>query len=183
MVNISCPNTAEGITFEQQEPLTDLLQGIMSARKRPNIPVMVKFSPDLDVGLLESLVGICTSYGIQGFALSNTSTNRNELHTSRSKLDDIGRGGLSGLPLRDRALKLTRSLRQLAGKEPVIIGIGGIESAPNAIERLAGGANLLQIYTGLIYEGPSLPGVINRELVKFMDNRSMENITGFSGLW
>lgn len=183
MVNISCPNTAEGITFEQQEPLTDLLHGITSARKHPHIPVMVKFSPDLDGSLLESLVGICTDYGIQGFALSNTSTNRNGLHTSRSELDDIGHGGLSGLPLKDRALKLTRTLRELAGKEPVIIGIGGIDSAPNAIERLAGGANLVQIYTGLVFEGPSLPGVINRDLVKYMDNQSMENITGFSGLW
>jgi dihydroorotate dehydrogenase len=183
MVNISCPNTAEGITFEQPEPLSDLLNGIMSARKKTTTPVLVKFSPDVDTSLLESLVGLCNDVGVQGFALSNTSTARDGLHTHQTTLDAIGRGGLSGKPLRDRAMNLTRLLRQFAGKEAVVIGIGGIEDAHHTIDRLTGGANLVQIYTGLIYEGPSLPGKINRDLVDIMDKRSLEGISSLNELW
>jgi dihydroorotate dehydrogenase len=180
MVNISCPNTAEGITFEQEGPLRDLLSGIMSVRKKPRIPVLVKFSPDLDHNLLESLVGISIDSGVKGFALSNTSTSREGLLTQRTILDDIGRGGLSGQPLRNRAEMLTRKLRQYAGKEAVLIGIGGIEGANHTIDRLAGGANLVQVYTALIYEGPSLPGKINRDLIRMMDGKAMANITEFA---
>ncbi len=180
MVNISCPNTAEGITFEQREPLTDLLNGIMSARSRPNIPVLVKFSPDLEFGLLETLVGISNDAGVKGFALSNTSTNRDGLQSARTRLDTIGRGGLSGHPLLDKAEKLTRRLRQYAGKESVIIGIGGIENSMHAMDRLSSGANLVQVYTGLIYEGPALPGRINRDIARSMVARLMTRVSDFS---
>ncbi len=176
MVNISCPNTAEGITFEQPEPLRDLLSGIATARTNPAIPVLVKFSPDIDADLLESLVGISLDAGVRGFAVSNTSTNRDGLLTDPSKLERIGRGGLSGRPIRDRAEKLTRKLRVLAGKDSVIIGIGGIENADHAIQRLDSGANLVQVYTGLIYEGPSLPGHINREISLSLEHKGMATV-------
>ncbi len=182
MVNISCPNTAEGITFEQEGPLTDLMNGIMSARKKPTVPVLVKFSPDLEFGLLESLVGISIDQGVQGFALGNTSSNRDGLQSARSRLDDIGRGGLSGQPLRDRTEKLTRRLRQYAGKDRVIIGIGGIENSTHAMDRLSIGANLVQVYTGLVYEGPSLPGKINRDIARNMVARLMTRMADFAAL-
>ncbi len=176
MVNISCPNTAEGITFEQPEPLTDLLNGIMSSRRNPAIPVLVKFSPDVDAHLLESLVGISQHAGVNGFAISNTSTTRESLLTAQSRLEEIGRGGLSGQPIRERADTLTKKLRAIAGNDSVIIGIGGIQRAGHAIDRLQSGANLVQIYTGLIYEGPSLPGRINCEISRSLEATGMATV-------
>jgi dihydroorotate dehydrogenase len=182
MVNISCPNTAEGITFEQPGPLTDLLGGISSSRKRPAIPMLVKFSPDVSDNMLDSLVSICIDAGVTGFAISNTSTSRDGLLTATSRLDDIGRGGLSGQPLRSRAERLTKRLRALAGSDSVLVGIGGIENAVNAMDRLEAGANLLQVYTGLIYEGPSLPGQINREIKLSLEAKGMENVAEITHL-
>lgn len=176
MVNISCPNTAEGITFEQEEPLRDLLGGIMVNRSRPDIPVLVKFSPDVDLATLESLVGISQDVGVIGFAISNTSTNRQGLLTPASTLDSIGRGGLSGRPLCDKVEIMTRRLRSFAGKDAVIFGVGGIDSPEAALGRLKSGAQLVQVYTGLIYQGPSLPSRINRSLVRNIEASSTSNL-------
>lgn len=183
MVNISCPNTAEGITFEQEGPLRDLLSGIMAARKRPEIPVLVKFSPDVDPPTLESLVGISQESGVSGFAISNTSTNRDGLLASPELLDSIGRGGLSGRPLQARVEKMTRSLRKFAGRETVIMGIGGIDGSQSAIDRLKSGAQLVQIYTGLIYQGLTLPKRINREIVRNLEATVMSNVGDFRSFW
>lgn len=183
MVNISCPNTAEGITFEQEEPLRDLLSGIVAAQRRPEIPVLVKFSPDITIQMLESLVGISLQAGVKGFAISNTSTSRNGLHTSPSTLASIGRGGLSGRPLRDKVENLTRKLRAFAGNNALIIGIGGIDGPQTAIDRLKSGAQLAQVYTGLIYRGPALPSQINRELVRYLDASSLKNAEELRAYW
>lgn len=183
MVNISCPNTAEGITFEQEEPLRDLLSGIMAARKRPDIPTFVKFSPDVDMPMLESLVGISQDAGVKGFAISNTSTNRQGLITPAGTLDSIGRGGLSGRPLCGRVAKITRRLRAFAGKDALIIGVGGIDSPQTAVERLKSGAQLVQVYTGLIYQGPSLPSQINRALVLSLGKSPSAHVSDLQNSW
>lgn len=164
MVNISCPNTAEGITFEQKEPLQELLSGLFSVRTTHK-PVLVKFSPDLQPGALHDLLDVCERFDIAGYALSNTSTDRSSLKTPVTTLDAFGRGGLSGKPLRKKATELTRHLRSWL-PDKTIIGIGGIDSAEAASERLQAGADLIQVYTGLIYEGPGLIQNINKALAK-----------------
>lgn len=166
MVNISCPNTAEGKTFEQPGPLRDLLDGLMSVRRRPDVPLLVKFSPDVDEPSLHGLIDICEQYPVEGYALSNTSVNRGGLSTPSVELEKIGRGGLSGRPLKDRAEKQIARLRSWLGNDRVLVGIGGIDDPESAVERLHAGADLIQVYSGLIYEGPSLVGRINREIAK-----------------
>jgi len=166
MLNVSCPNTAEGITFEEKGPISDLLDAINSAKKRASLPVLVKFSPDLSLSKLDELLDICEQQSIAGYAISNTSTNRDGLTTDRSVLDTIGKGGLSGQPLRSKTNTLTKHIRKHVGPSKVIIGVGGIDSPSTATDRLQQGANLVQMYTGLIYEGPSLPGRINKHLVR-----------------
>lgn len=166
MLNVSCPNTAEGITFEEKGPISDLLNAINAAKKRESLPVLVKFSPDLSLSKLDELLDICEQYSIAGYAISNTSTIRDGLKTDRKVLDSIGRGGLSGQPLRDKASVLTAHIRKHIGAKTVIIGVGGIDSPSSAADRIQNGADLVQMYTGLVYEGPSLPGRINRHLVR-----------------
>lgn len=164
MVNISCPNTAEGITFEEEGPLKDLLAAIVSSRKNPMVPMWIKFSPDVRFETLVKLVEISLQHGVSGFAVTNTSTDRSQLKTAPQKLDEIGRGGLSGTPLRRKATHMMRDLRTLVPTEITLVGVGGIDSKEAALERIQAGANLLQVYTGLVYEGPGLVKNINQSL-------------------
>jgi dihydroorotate dehydrogenase len=118
-------------------------------------PVLIKISSDMDEQGLDQILEISESFGIAGYVLGNTSLSRDQLKTSPARLAQIGRGGLSGKPLAQRSLAQIRYVRKkLPGT--VIMGCGGIFTAADAQERLQAGANLLQIYTGLIYEGPSL---------------------------
>jgi dihydroorotate dehydrogenase len=156
MVNVSCPNTADGITFEDKGALRELLGAIVSTRKAPQVPMWVKFSPDLSFEMLGDLVEISLLHGVSGFALTNTTTNRSQLKTSTARLNDIGRGGLSGSPLRMKATQMIEFLRKEVPENITLIGIGGIDSGAAALERMKAGANLIQVYTGLVYEGPGL---------------------------
>jgi dihydroorotate dehydrogenase len=156
MVNISCPNTAEGITFEEVGPLKELLAAIVSSRKDPKVPIWIKFSPDVRFETLVELVDISLQHGVSGFAVTNTSTDRSQLKTSSLALEKIGRGGLSGSPLRPKATHMMTELRKLVPAHITLVGVGGIDSKEAATERLNAGADLLQVYTGLVYEGPGL---------------------------
>jgi dihydroorotate dehydrogenase len=152
-LNISCPNTAEGKTFEEPQTLRALLQELQ--KLKDETPVLIKISSDVDEQGLDSILEISESFGMAGYVLGNTSLSRDQLKTSPTRLAQIGRGGLSGKPLAQRSLAQIRYVRKkLPGT--VLIGCGGIFTAADAQERLQAGANLLQIYTGLIYEGPSL---------------------------
>jgi len=156
MVNVSCPNTAEGITFEESGPLKELLATIAGSRKDARVPMWIKFSPDLGFEKLEELVDISLHYGVSGFAITNTSTDRTQLMTSTQRLNEIGRGGLSGSPLRKKSNLMIKHLRAHLPDTITLIGVGGIDSGEAAIERVEAGADLLQVYTGLVYEGPGL---------------------------
>lgn len=171
-INISCPNTGEGKTFEDPGALSELLAGIKqkASQQEPpakqqgisfsstyaHVPTTVKFSVDTTHKDLVKLVAICEDYGIDGYVATNTSNSRQGLLHSQQELSAIGRGGLSGRAIAKRSLEMTRWLsEELAGGKP-IISVGGIDSVNTALERLEAGAHLLQIYTGLIYEGPGL---------------------------
>lgn len=181
-INISCPNTEEGKTFEDPAALSELLSEISIVRKSAiattkRIPVFVKFSADLDRESLELLLEITERFGIDAYAAVNTSALRTGLSgTSTQDLSRFGRGGLSGKPLRERSLRVVRWIRDFTNSTKPIIGIGGIFSADDAVEALRSGASLVQIYTGLIYGGPSLPGQINKGIVKWMRERQLQTI-------
>lgn len=175
-LNISCPNTSEGKTFEQPEPLNALLEHLEIGRDSSLPPVFVKFSVDLDDGLLEELIQICEDHAVDGYVATNTSAKRQNLRTPHTQLNEIGRGGLSGRAIAERSTEMIRKIHQLTKGEKVIIGVGGISNTNDAIEKLKAGADLIQIYTALVYEGPSIVKRINKGLSRYMDEKGLEHI-------
>ncbi|MEX0723815.1 MAG: quinone-dependent dihydroorotate dehydrogenase [Gracilimonas sp.] len=164
-INISCPNTGEGKTFEDPQALHDLL-AVLKPGQEDRKPSLVKFTVDIDKPALEKLIRICEDFEVAGYVATNTSSARKGLKTSASTLAQIGNGGLSGRAIRERSTQVVRWIREIAGDNKPIIGIGGIDSPEAALEKIESGADLLQIYTGLIYEGPGLVSCIKKELSK-----------------
>ena len=184
-LNVSCPNTAEGKTFEAPDALDALLVAVRdemdgAAPGRPAPPLLVKLSPPgaggVDVAATDELVQICLGHGVDGFITSNTAADRDGLATPPAALDGIGRGGLSGRPLAVRATALLRHLYRTTGGSVPLIGVGGVDSAEEAYDRIRAGASLVQIYTGLVYEGPGLVRRINRGLVRFLERDGLSCI-------
>lgn len=178
VLNISCPNTADGRTFEEPTALNTLLDEIMAAKRDLNLekPIVVKISPDVSLSQLDQILQICEAHGISGYILTNTSTKRDGLKTSPEEIQKIGRGGLSGLPIRDRSTELIRhAYKQL--QRPCIIGLGGVDSAEAAYAKIKAGASLVQLFTGLVYEGPGLVKKIKKGLVELLKKDGFENIS------
>lgn len=158
VVNVSSPNTPGLRALQEKEPLTrllNLLQEKNNAKSAPK-PILLKIAPDLSDEQLDDIASIVRDTGLAGVIATNTTIAREPLRTTPAEIEKIGAGGLSGAPLRERSTVVIRRLRELLGAEPVIIGVGGIDSAAAAQEKLAAGANLVQVYSGLVYEGPSL---------------------------
>jgi dihydroorotate dehydrogenase len=156
VVNVSSPNTPGLRELQDKEPLTALLNHVMklnSAKEKPK-PVLLKIAPDLTNEQLTEIVEIVKEVKLTGIIATNTTISREGLTTATDVVKE--QGGLSGLPVKNRSTEVIRYLRQLAGKEMVIIGVGGIFTADDAREKLNAGADLLQVYTGFIYEGPGM---------------------------
>lgn len=168
VVNVSSPNTPGLRALQEKGPLQQLLLTVkrLSLQKPVAKPVLLKIAPDLTQGQLDDIVDILKTTGIDGVIATNTTISREGLQTSQEELQRIGAGGLSGEPLTRRASSVIRYLRQTLGPDFPIVGVGGIMSADDAIEKLEAGADLVQIYTGFIYEGPALVKRINKALLK-----------------
>ncbi|MCR5085433.1 MAG: quinone-dependent dihydroorotate dehydrogenase [Succinivibrionaceae bacterium] len=166
-VNVSCPNS-EGLTaLQASEPLRALVGALLEERGRlesgagRRVPLVVKVAPDLDDGALEALCQVLMDLGVDGITCANTTTSRGLV----TGLPHAGeQGGLSGRPLCGLALRTLRKVREITGGSIPLIGVGGIDGLCAARERLAAGATLLQVYSGLIYEGPALV----RDLVRYL---------------
>jgi dihydroorotate dehydrogenase len=168
VVNVSSPNTPGLRELQEKEPLTALLMSLqeLNFSKANPKPILLKIAPDLSNSQLDDIIEIVTASKLAGIIATNTTISRENLITSKSEVDGIGAGGLSGKVLANRSTEVIRYLHQKsAGKIP-IIGVGGIFSANDALEKLRAGASLVQVYSGLVYEGPSLPGKICRGLAK-----------------
>ncbi|GAB5407966.1 MAG: quinone-dependent dihydroorotate dehydrogenase [Balneolaceae bacterium] len=163
-VNISCPNTGEGKTFEDPDALEALLSGLEISRNSRK-PTLVKFSVDTDKGIIEKLVEICEFHSVAGYVATNTSSSRKNLKTSVSKLEEIGNGGLSGKAISKKSTQVVGWLKGMLNETKPIIGVGGIDSPESALEKINAGADLIQIYTGMVYEGPGLVKRINKGLL------------------
>jgi dihydroorotate dehydrogenase len=167
-VNVSSPNTENLRALQDKEPLMKLLGEL----KRLNIelqrpkPILLKIAPDLSNDQLDDIVEIALSLPLDGIIATNTTISRQGLITSPEVVSEIGAGGLSGKPLTKRSTEVIRYLNQKLGGSIPIIGVGGIHSTEDALEKLAAGASLIQLYTGFIYEGASLIADINNELIK-----------------
>lgn len=175
-INISCPNTTEGKTFEDANALQELLDALELRDDASIVPSLVKFSPDLSRDELMGLLEICENHRVHGYVVSNTSSSRNGLKTPHSVLKKIGKGGLSGPSLAPRSIERIRWISEAIKGQKPIIGVGGINSFETALDMLLAGADLLQIYTGLIYEGPSLVKRINRSLTAYLEDHQLDSI-------
>ncbi|MCH8496136.1 MAG: quinone-dependent dihydroorotate dehydrogenase [Balneolales bacterium] len=181
-INISCPNTEEGKTFEDVESLNKLLSAIDKAHVGNRTPLLVKLSADLDKIALEELVRCCETHQIDGYVAVNTSANRDELpQTEASDIARIGRGGLSGKPLFSRSLKTVERISELTNQRKAIIGVGGIDSSDAAIEMFKAGASLIQLYSGLIYKGPFLIRQINNGLERYLKSHGLNSLSELRG--
>ena len=163
VVNVSSPNTPNLRALQDKEPLTKLLSGLQELNKiRSQKPILLKIAPDLTDEQLNDIIEIVQDTKIAGVIATNTTISRDGLQSSNK--EEVG--GLSGSPLRDRSTEVIRFLHQKSQGAFPIIGVGGIHSPQDALEKLEAGASLIQLYTGFIYEGPSLIKRINEEIIK-----------------
>lgn len=168
VINVSSPNTPGLRSLQEKEPLLALLthlQSLNHQHEKPK-PVFLKIAPDLSNTQLDEIVEIVTKTQLAGIVATNTTTSRERLKSSPAIVEKCGSGGLSGRPLASRSTEVIRYLKAKSQQQFCIIGVGGIDSAEEAIAKLDAGADIIQIYTGLIYEGPSLIRQINRQLIK-----------------
>ncbi|MGQ9734067.1 MAG: quinone-dependent dihydroorotate dehydrogenase [Candidatus Bipolaricaulia bacterium] len=177
-INLSCPNLPEG-EFEPTSPedLEALLRRLAEERTQlagKKRPILLKVSPDWSEAELDRLLGVAQGY-VDGFIAVNTTTSRAGLSTRDPRLISQ-EGGLSGLPLRKRATEIVAYLYRRTGGKLPIIGVGGIFTALDAFEKICAGASLVQVYTGLVYEGPGIVRKINRGLVRLLETHGYESI-------
>ena len=167
VINVSSPNTPGLRELQEKEPLERLLSTIkaLSLKSEKPKPVLLKIAPDLTWHQLDDVVEILLTTKTDGVIATNTTVSRADLKTPDSIVQQIGNGGLSGAPLAGRSTEVIRYLRAKLGDAYPIVGVGGIMSPEDALEKLKAGANLIQLYTGFIYEGPGLVKRINEAIV------------------
>jgi dihydroorotate dehydrogenase len=166
VVNVSSPNTPNLRELQDKEPLQRLLQTLQdeNSTKPSRKPIFLKIAPDLNANQLNDIISIVQATQIAGVVATNTTISREGLQTDAETVKNIGMGGLSGKPVTKRSTEVIRFLRAHLDKKFAIIGVGGIHTAEDALEKIAAGADLVQLYTGFIYEGPGLVKAINRKL-------------------
>ena len=168
VVNVSSPNTPGLRDLQEKVPLTRLLNRLqrLNIQKEKRKPILLKIAPDLSNEQLDDIIAIVSDTKIDGVVATNTTISRNGLKTDKTKVEMIGNGGLSGKPVKDRSTEVIKYLADKSNKTFPIIGVGGIHSAEDAIEKLDAGATLIQLYTGFIYEGPRLIRRINKKILE-----------------
>lgn len=167
VLNVSCPNVGSHAKLNDKDYLEELIDAIQNANNSfdEQKPILLKIAPDLNDIQLDEIIELVKATQLDGVIASNTSIDRNGLKASKEQLDAIGNGGLSGQPIKDKSTKVIQYLSKKSNKAFPIIGVGGIHSEKDAIEKIEAGADLVQIYTGFIYEGPKLVKRINRALL------------------
>jgi dihydroorotate dehydrogenase len=173
VVNVSCPNIADLLELQDEDSLTAILNRLVEIRKEQSIkrPVLLKISPDLSFEQVDNMIKIVYKTGIDGFVISNTTIAREGLSISEAEIEQLGSGGLSGNPLKNKSTQIISYVSQNTGGKIPIIGVGGIMSPDDAIEKLKAGASLIQIYTGFIYEGPSFVKKINKKILQMKNTK------------
>ena len=169
VVNVSSPNTPGLRELQEAGALTEILDHLQEQNKLKEVqkPIFLKISPDLNKTQLDDVIEVVLKTKISGVIATNTTIERGNLDTSKDQIKKAGSGGLSGRPLKDTSTEIIRYVAQKSNNAFPIIGVGGIHSPEDALEKLNAGASLVQIYTGFIYEGPGLIKRINKYLTKF----------------
>jgi len=174
-VNISSPNTEGLRDFHDQEKLEDLLLALnkIKSENKINIPLLLKISPDIKDNQISEIADTAIINDISGIILTNTTNSNKDKLISDFKKEE---GGLSGEPLQQISTNMIKKFyKQLNGKIP-IIGVGGVNSGKSAYEKIIAGASLLQLYTGLVYKGPSIVKNIKKELIQILKVEGLNNI-------
>lgn len=174
VVNVSSPNTPNLRALQEKEPLKALLSALQEANHgyEKTRPILLKIAPDLTNEQLDDIVEIITETKIDGVIATNTTISREGLKTDAREVEAIGAGGLSGMAVRDRSTEVIRYLHQKSAGAFPIVGVGGINTGEDAIAKLEAGASLVQVYTGFIYEGPSMIKKINRAILTWKKNKA-----------
>jgi dihydroorotate dehydrogenase len=188
VVNVSSPNTPGLRDLQGEAHLRPLLTGVRACLDQvaPGKPLLLKIAPDLNDAGIDAAVDVALETGCNGLIATNTTIARTGLVTSPRRIDEIGAGGLSGAPLRQRATAVLarvarRVLAQPQQKQVPIIGVGGVDSAAAAWEKLSHGATLVQVYSAMVYHGPGLAGSINRGLVRMLKRQGLTSISQVIG--
>jgi dihydroorotate dehydrogenase len=181
-INVSSPNTPGLRRLQEQSELAGLLDRVAEARRKlskGSPPVLLKIAPDLDDDALAAIADAALAAAIDGIIVSNTTVARDGLKPSRHAREE---GGLSGQPLFGRSTVMLAKLRQRLGGRMVLIGVGGVDSGETAFAKIAAGADLVQLYTGMVYRGPGLPACILRDLIRMLESRGLASIADAVGL-
>ena len=168
VINISCPNVEDLCKLHDINSLSVIIDRLTELRRFNDSyrPILLKVSPDLSFEQLDNLIELIMVSGLDGVVATNTTLERNELKTSPKRLHIIGNGGLSGAPLKQKALEVIRYIHKKSEGHLPIIGTGGVMTPTDALDMLQAGASLVQIYTGFIYNGPGLVKQILKKMVK-----------------
>ena len=168
VVNVSSPNTPGLRELQEKEPLMKLLNTLQERNnlKSSPKPILLKIAPDLTNEQLDDIVEIVNETKLAGLIATNTTISREGLKTSKSEVERMGAGGLSGKPLKQRSNEVITYLKTKSNNSFPIIGVGGINSPEDAIDKLNAGADLIQLYSGFIYSGPSFVKEINKAILK-----------------
>jgi dihydroorotate dehydrogenase len=168
VLNVSCPNVGSHAKLNDKAYLVELITTVQELNNIEAVqkPIVLKIAPDLNNVQLDEIIELVAETKIDGVIASNTSTTRDNLKASKERLEEIGNGGVSGQPIKAQSTKVIKYLASHSNNSFPIIGVGGVHSAEDALEKLAAGATLVQLYTGFVYEGPSLIKKINKAILK-----------------
>ena len=180
-INISSPNTEGLRNFHDQEEMKNLLSGLNKIKKEKNIEqsIVIKLSPDIKDSEISGIVELVKSQKVQGIIVSNT-TDSNRKNLLDAKKNEIG--GLSGQPLKDISTKLIKKFYKETRGEVKIIGVGGVDSGKSAFEKITAGADVVQLYTGMVYKGPGIVKEIKKELISILKKENLKNISEAVGI-
>ncbi|MFN0117011.1 MAG: quinone-dependent dihydroorotate dehydrogenase [Elusimicrobiota bacterium] len=187
VINVSSPNTPNLRALQQIEPLRNIIEGIRKLDPHPDPllfkergkmkPLFIKISPDGDDALIEAIVALAIEFSC-GIIATNTTIDKSSLGNRGMELE----GGLSGAPLKEKSNATLKKIAKLAQKKIPIIGVGGIFSAEDAYQKIKYGSSLVQIYSGWVYEGPSLVATINKGLLRLLERDGFKNISAAVGV-
>ncbi|MEY3087515.1 MAG: hypothetical protein RLZ93_1441 [Bacteroidota bacterium] len=168
VVNVSSPNTPNLRALQEKEPLQDLLLRLQELNKQQSQPkpILLKIAPDLSNSQIDEIIEIVTYTKIAGLIVANTTISREGLRTPAAQIEQMGAGGISGRPVTLRATEMVKYIHEQSNGKIPMMAVGGIHNAQDALDKLAAGATLVQLYTGFIYEGPALVKAINKALLQ-----------------
>jgi dihydroorotate dehydrogenase len=180
VVNVSSPNTPGLRALQKPEALRAVLVAVRAsldaASPARRVPLLVKIAPDLEDEDVDAIAALVRELGLDGVVAVNTTVSRAGLSTGAAEVEQVGAGGLSGAPLRRRALEVLVRLRAALGPDVVLVSVGGIADADDAWERITHGAALLELYTGFVYEGPLVAKRIHDGLARKLEEHGFATL-------